>query len=288
MRSPWVLDAGVIDTLTNLQQICPPKILAFILQTDELLFSYSSSGSGQTGLTATNVVVDIRDGQCQHAFAYIADVWRYGITVFSLREFKSWRTSNYLYNPNPFASDYNYKKLHFQWSDGVFGMSLSPVHRNGDRILFYHPMSSYTEFQVPTSVLQNETIWQNFGLAKAFQPVGSRGKDGQPSTSGVSRNNVQFFTLVQQSGLGCWDLGKPYNRNNLGVVEKDMDKLTFPNDLKLDRVTMQSIWVISNKLPVFLYSRLDYNEVNFRVLNAGVQEAVQNTGASELGLCERT
>lgn len=37
----WVLDAGVIDTLTNLQQICPPKILAFNLQTDELLFSYT-------------------------------------------------------------------------------------------------------------------------------------------------------------------------------------------------------------------------------------------------------
>lgn len=274
----WVLDAGVIDTLTNLQQVCPPKLLAFNLRTDELLFSYELPPEQvKQDSLHTNVVVDIRDGQCEDAFAYVADVWRYGVTVFSLREFKSWRTTNYLYNPNPVASDYNYLDLNFQWSDGVFGMSLSPVHRDGDRMLFYHPMSSFTEFQVPTSVLQNETIWQNFGLAKAFQPIGSRGKAGQSSTSGVSRENVQFFTLVQQSGVGCWDLAKPYNRNNLGVVEKDLEKITFPNDLKLDREPRQSVWVISNKLPVFLYSKLDYTEINFRILTTEVQKAIQNT-----------
>lgn len=141
----WVLDAGVIDTLTNLQQICPPKVLAFNLETDELLFTYvlPPEQVKQDSLH-TNIVVDIRDGKCDEAFAYVADVWRYGVTVISLREFKSWRTTNYLYNPNPVASDYNYKELNFQWSDGVFGMSLSPVHRDGDRMLFYHPMSSFT------------------------------------------------------------------------------------------------------------------------------------------------
>ncbi|XP_055529991.1 protein yellow-like isoform X2 [Wyeomyia smithii] len=274
----WVIDAGVIDTLTNLQQICPPKVLAFDLLTDKLLFTYELPPEQvKQDSLHTNLAVDIRDGKCDDAFIYVADVWRYGITVISLREGKSWRTTNYLYNPNPFASDYNYLDLNFQWSDGVFGLSLSPVHSNGDRMVFYHPMSSYTEFQVPASVLQNETIWQNFGLAKAFQPLGSRGKGGQSSTSGVSTNKVQFFTLVQQSGVGCWDLAKPYNRNNLGIVEKNLDKLTFPNDLKLDREPKQSIWVISNKLPVFLYSRLNYSETNFRVLQAEVQSAVLDT-----------
>ncbi|XP_050091985.1 protein yellow-like [Anopheles aquasalis] len=274
----WVLDAGVIETLTNLQQICPPKIMAFDLQSDELLFTYVlPEEQVKEDSLHTNLVVDIREGQCEDAFAYVADVWRNGITVFDMRKFKSWRTTNYLYNPNPLASDYNYQELNFQWSDGVFGMSLAPVHRSGDRMLLFHPMSSFMEFQVPTSVLQNETIWEGFGLAKAFQPVGTRGRLGQSSTSGVAKNNVQFFTLVQQSGVGCWDLGKPYNRNNLGVVEKNIQKLTFPNDLKLDREPQQSVWVMSNKLPVFLYDKLDYTQTNFRVLMADVRKAIEGT-----------
>ncbi|XP_035912050.1 protein yellow-like [Anopheles stephensi] len=275
----WVLDAGVTDTLTNLQQVCPPKIMAFDLQNDELLFTYVlPEEQVKEDSLHTNIVVDVRDGQCDDAFAYVADVWRNGITVFDMRKFKSWRTTNHLYNPNPLASDYNYQELNFQWSDGVFGMSLAPVHRSGDRMLLFHPMSSFMEFQVPASILRNETVWEGFGLAaKAFQPVGTRGRMGQSSTAGVGKNNVQFFTLVQQSGVGCWDLGKPYNRNNLGVVEKNAQKLTFPNDLKVDREPQQSLWVMSNKLPVFLYDKLDYTQTNFRVLMADARKAIENT-----------
>jgi hypothetical protein len=56
----------------------------------------------------------------------------------------SWRTQNYLFNPDPFASDYNYRGINFQWTDGVFGSSLSPLNKPaGDRVLYYHPMSSF-------------------------------------------------------------------------------------------------------------------------------------------------
>lgn len=66
-----------------------------------------------------------------------------GILVFDMAQSTSWRTTNHLYNPDPFASDYTYQNLSFQWTDGVFGASLSPLNKPaGDRVLYFHPMSS--------------------------------------------------------------------------------------------------------------------------------------------------
>jgi Major royal jelly protein len=140
----WVLDAGVVETVTNLRQVCPPKIVVFDLNTDQPLFSYTlPADQVKEGSLHTNIVVDVRDGQCLDAFAYIFDVWRYGITVFSLRESTSWRTTNHLYFPNPLASDYTFAGLRFQWSDGAFGAALTEKNEFNDRLMFYHPMSSY-------------------------------------------------------------------------------------------------------------------------------------------------
>ncbi|KXJ70717.1 hypothetical protein RP20_CCG008463 [Aedes albopictus] len=97
-------------------------------------------------------------------------------------------------------------------------MSLLPVHRNNDRMLFYHPMSSYTEFQVPISFLQNEIIWQNIDLA--FQPRGSRGKAGKPPSSGVARNNVHLIATERN-----WLL----KFGQTGCGREKHGKLTFPN-----------------------------------------------------------
>lgn len=74
---------------------------------------------------------------------FSSQVWRNGILVFDMEQGKSWRTTNHFYNSNPFDSDYNYKNINFQWTDGVFGASLSPLNKPaGDRVLFFHPMSS--------------------------------------------------------------------------------------------------------------------------------------------------
>ena len=141
----WVIDSGIINALTNLQQLCPPKLVAFDLTTDQqiLTFPFPPEQVLQ-GSLHTNLVVDIRNNECNRAFVYVMDVWRNGLLVFDMARGISWRTTNYLYNPDPFASDYTYKGLNFQWTDGIFGSTLSPLNKPaGDRVLFYHPMSSF-------------------------------------------------------------------------------------------------------------------------------------------------
>lgn len=60
------------------------------------------------------------------------------------------------------------------------------------------------------------------------------------------------------------------------MVQRDPVLLGFVNDLKLD-VDRENIWVVSNNLPVFIYGRLNYNQVNFRLLRANVQKAIART-----------
>lgn len=141
----------------------------------------------------------------------------------------------------------------------------------------------FQEFMVSTSLLRNETIWTGNGgmglesVANEFVSIGERGFRGQSSTSGIDRNGVMYYNLVQRNGVGCWDTNKEYRKENLYTIGQDDVTLIFPNDLKLDRETEQGLWVISNRLPIYLYSQLNYNDVNFRVNYVTVNDVIKGT-----------
>lgn len=140
----WILDAGIVNATIQINPVCPPKIIAFDLRTDQPLFSYELPADQiKEDSLHSNLIVDIRNGRCQDAYAYITDVWRFGLVVFSLAKGRSWRTTNHFYMPDPNACDYTLNNINFQWIDGVFGISLSPLNELNDRLLFFHPMSSF-------------------------------------------------------------------------------------------------------------------------------------------------
>lgn len=279
----WVIDAGVVETLTNFRQVCPPKIVIFDLINNFPIVMYElPDDQALQGSLFTSIVVDVPKAQCDNAIAYVTDVWRYGIIVYSFNEGRSWRTTSHLHYPDPLAADMNFQGINFQWTDGTFGLSLGPQDAKGDRTIFFHPMASYMEFMVNSAVLKNESNWINVNpsflpVAQEFVPIGSRGKRGQSSTAALSKDGIQFHNLVQRAAIGCWDIRKPYSIGNLGVVEQDDVKINFPNDIKIDRAEPQHIWVFTNNLPVFLYSTLDYEKINFRILTSNVRKAVAGT-----------
>ncbi|XP_065723486.1 dopaminechrome tautomerase isoform X2 [Drosophila suzukii] len=275
----WLIDSGIVNATVNLNQICPPKIVVYDLKTDELIVRYNleSSQVKQDSLHS-NIVVDIGD-HCDDAHAIVSDVWRFGLVVYSLSKNRSWRVTNYNFYPDPVASDFNIYGLNFQWLDGVFGMSISYNEKIMQRVLYFHPMASFKEFMVPMELLLNESLWQanNQENAKYFVSIGDRGYNSQSSTSAITRSGVMFFTQVHQDNIGCWDTSKPYTRAHLErLLENGSNLIQFPNDLKVDNEDDQSVWIISNRLPIFLYSNLDYGEVNFRILKANVKKAISN------------
>ncbi|PSN37933.1 Protein yellow [Blattella germanica] len=277
----WVLDAGVTDVANVTKQTCPPQLLVFDLHSDELILRYKlPDGQVKQDSLFTNIIIDIRDGKCDDAYAYMSDVWRNGIVIYSLKQDRSWRIVHHLFYPDPIASKYTLHGLTWRWTDGIFGMALSPIDpESGDRTLLYHPMSSFREFAVPVSYIRNKTLADK--TPEAFQPLGEPRavKNGHSSAQAMDRRGVLFFNLVTQDSVGCWNSQQPYGYKPelLGIVTHSNESLSFPNDLKIDHELHQNVWVLSNRLHRFIYSKLDYNDYNFRILTAPTEMAVRGT-----------
>ncbi|KAF5288325.1 hypothetical protein FQR65_LT12059 [Abscondita terminalis] len=277
----WVLDSGQVNVSTKPEQVCPPKIVVFDLNTDKAILKYELPRPfiKQDSLYS-NIAVDVHVNEknaCADAYAYIADVWRFGLVVYSLKENRSWRLTDHLFYPDPLASAYNLHGLKFEWTDGIFSLALSPeIGKSKDRYLYFHPMSNFREFYMKTSIVKNETAW--IRTKRTIKILGeSRGKNGQASSSIMDNKGIMFFNLVSRDSVACWDSRKPYKTSNLGILAQDNITLIFPNDLKLDKERRQSIWVISNRLPIFLYGDLDHDDYNFRIMSAFTDEAISGS-----------
>lgn len=138
---------------------------------------------------------------------------------------------------------------------------------------------------VSTSLLKDEQIWttgKEQDVAKYFVEIGERGAVSQSSTSAIDRNGVMFFTQVHRDDVACWNTANQYSTSNIKRVFETSagtnPLIQFPNDIKVDReYPVQNVWVISNRLPVYLYSQLNFTEINFRVLKGSVNQLISGT-----------
>ncbi|XP_017887536.1 protein yellow-like [Ceratina calcarata] len=274
----WVLDSGKVDIAKGGSLVCPPAIYIFDLMTDNLIRKYIiPEDQVKEDCLYANIIVDIRNEDCDLAVAYASDVFRYGLLVYDFYKDSSFRLQHRFFYPDPLASKYELHGLKFQWTDGIFGLALSPVDIHNDRTLFFHPMSSFREFAVSTSVLRDKrTAEENTDY---FMPIGRpRAKDyGHSSGSVIDRNGVMFFNMVTRDSVWCWDTRKEYIPQNLGVIGTSNLSLVFPNDIRVDHEYDQNVWVISNRLAMYLYGSIDSSKINYRVFRANVKDAVKDT-----------
>lgn len=109
------------------------------------------------------------------------------------------------------AGDFNINGQNFQWTDGVFGMSLSPFYANGSRTLYFHSMAGITEFSVLTDILQDNTL-KKASVYSNFHIVGNKGPLTQGSSSIIDPNTcINYFTQVNRNGIACWDITTELN-----------------------------------------------------------------------------
>ncbi|XP_069358822.1 dopaminechrome tautomerase-like [Maniola hyperantus] len=277
----WAIDTGQVDGFDTSaspppRQLCPPTLFAISLETDTVLgrFPIPTELTLQNSYM-TNVVVDTRDSDCKDLHVYIADAWRFGLIVFRAADASFWRFNHYTFYPEPLLSNYTIHGINYQWTDGLFGMALGQMNR-GDRPLYYNSLSSSLSFVVSTSVIRDPSRVNN--SVDEFKLLGeSRGPRGQVSISAIDRSGVMFFNLVSLDSIACWNTRKAYTNNNLGIVAHNNITLIFATDLRIDHGIPQTVWIITNRIPLYLANLTDPNEFNYRLMYLEPNTAIQNT-----------
>lgn len=140
-------------------------------------------------------------------------------------------------------------------------------------------MLSYNEFNVSTEVLRNEELLAKNPLEAygKFQILGDRGERSQSGASFYDKKSkVLFYGLLQLNAIACWrTTNRNYTMTSQGRVFMNDELMVFPSDLKVDQD--DTLWVISNMLPAFMYSKINPHEYNFRIFNQTVADAIKGT-----------
>lgn len=171
--------------------------------------------------------------------------------------------------------DFNIAGQNFQWGEeGIFGLALSPIRSDGFRTLYFSPLASHREFSVSTRVLRDESRAEDSYHDFFYFPT-ERAANSHTTSRVCSDDGIMLFNLIDQNAVGCWHTSMPYEPQYHGVVDRDDVGLVFPADVKVDE--NRNVWVISDRMSVFLNTNLDYNDVNFRIFSTSLQSLIGGT-----------
>lgn len=283
----WTVDTGVVNVLaTNkTKRLAPARILIYDLRTDNLIRDHELPTLKSEKTLFSNIAVE--DGDCEDTFAYIADSSvPSSLIVYSFKSNDLWQVKHNFFNIDPMAGNFNISGIDYRTTIGLYGLALSEKKSNGFADLYFHALTSFSEFNVSTAVLRNKSIVEKAGeFYKDFKVIGSRKMNEQAGSSVYDRSNkVIFYTLPNQNSIACWrTTSKTYNISKGMVQGSGTDDSEYPIDVKID--DKERIWTLSNNFHRFINGKLDESKINFHIRFAPVKEAIKNT-ACEPGFIE--
>lgn len=278
----WFVDTGIADLAGTTRQLTTPRLFIIDLRTDRVIrrFTLNSSLASADAVFGGNIEVDVTADTCDRAFAYLPDFGAYRLVVYSYEQNDAWRIKHPYFYFDPFASPFYIGGLTFLWTDGIFGVTLSPLQSDGFRIFYFTSISSNHQFAVSTRYLRDRNVATNTTvLLQAYRFLGTRGPNSQTTSHALDpRTGVLFYTLVNQNGIGCWNSIE--NANNYSpqtnfVLATDDVTMIFPNDIIFDE--SENIWLLTDRLPVSNVRGLSENEVNFRLFSAPIRDVIRGT-----------
>ncbi|ERL92756.1 protein yellow [Dendroctonus ponderosae] len=276
----WVMDTGLADILGEPNVVSSPAIAIYDLNTDTLIRRYTLKDDDlkQDSFFA-NIIVDVDKDKCDDAFAYIPDLGGYGLVVYSFKANESWRFKHNFFHFDPLHGDFNVGGVNFQWTDGIFGLALGPKDLSGFRTVYFHPLASLNEFSVNSAILRNRSLANDPHIYNDFKLEGFKGDKSQTSASVFDeKSNTLFLTQLNKDGVACWNPKKPLTPQSVSLVVRDPQSLIFTNDIKIDNE--RNLWILSDKMPQFIYQELNGNEVNYRIQRVKVDDAILGTNCA--------
>ncbi|XP_030558891.1 L-dopachrome tautomerase yellow-f2-like [Drosophila novamexicana] len=274
----WFIDTGMLEYPNNRQQIRRPSIWIVDLKTDRVIKRFDIPESiVETGRGLASLTIDMESAEeCGQAYAYIPDLVNSRLYVYNLATDRIWSFAHNYFNFDPVAGDLNIGGQSFRWDDGIFSTTLGAQQPDGSRDVYFHAMASNNEFVVSNRVLQLESNAARSDHGNDFRLLGSRGQNKQSTMHDYDpKTGVIFYAEIQTNGVGCWNTNQPFSAANHGTVASNEQTMIYPSDLTIDEDG--NIWIMTNSMPIFIYSTLDSNVYNFRIWKQNVNEAKRNT-----------
>jgi len=187
-----------------------------------------------------------------------------GLIVYSWKENRPWKVRD----PRSMRADPGVRSLSFNGvyvdiSWNIAGLALSPVSYGGERRLYYSPLSSYSLFSIPTSVLKDET--RAVGDVSAYVKTHGR-KTSISEGMAMDSRGVLYYGLLGENAIAKWDTNLPFEGNQQKIAQ-DNNLLQWPASFGFDSQLM-NLTVVSNRLQNFLAGRVHLNEPNYRIISA--------------------
>lgn len=275
----WAMDTGKIGD----KDYCPPKIVAFDLATDNVVYTHIVNASSYipTSLFITPVVdVRKRGTDCSDTYVYVADVSGFGILVVDVARNRSWRITHRLMFPYPSRGTFTIDGQSFDLMDGILGMALSPLRNNGiDRDLYFHALASTTENVVPTSLLRNESYLHDSNADPQSIKVFAEERPNQAAAEAMDRNGIMYFGLMEPPSIWCWNAATEFSPRNFHQLAVNRETLQFASGVKIvnNLKGEQELWVLTSSFQRVMTDTLSSNRINFRIHAEKIKALIENS-----------
>ena len=187
-----------------------------------------------------------------------------GLIVYSWKENRSWKVrDSSSMRADPGVRSLSFNGVYVDITSNIAGLALSPVSYSGERRLYYSPLSSYSLFSIPTSVLKDE----NRAVSDVSAYVKNHGRKTSISEGmAMDSRGVLYYGLLGENAIAKWDTNLPFEGNQIKIAQ-DNNLLQWPASFGFDSQLM-NLTVVSNRLQNFLAGRVHLNEPNCRIIGA--------------------
>ncbi|XP_043470355.1 major royal jelly protein 2-like [Leptopilina heterotoma] len=273
----WILDNGKFGA----KQVCPAQLLIFNLADDHLVkkvmipdnFAANSQG---VGLLITPIVQTM-GMLCEpwKSNVFMAEVEVGALVVYNNYQRTMWRIEGKEFEAEPKFSNHTIAGDTFHLPDALFGMALSPpTYNRRSQYLALSKLSSRNLYIAQTSEVLNSYYTRNLRFEK-FENI----FPSEITTMAFSSKGVLFFGQTTEIAIGCWNSHKKLIPQNLDTAAQDDKTLQFTSGMKIINRwgEDEKLLIATNRFQKFYLDKMNFNEINYRILSRSVKSLISNT-----------
>ncbi|XP_055680094.1 L-dopachrome tautomerase yellow-f2-like [Lutzomyia longipalpis] len=230
-----------------------------------------------------HITLDYQPGDsCDDLYLYIANIFYNYLTVYDYKQNDFWTFEHETFLPITAESFFVFDKIfNYQLNMGIASVALGYPDDNGDKTAFYNTVAGTGQYAVSTKVLRDKSKSDVYYNPNDFEIMGYRGCNRQIVKSVVDyTTGVMFYSELQSNQIRCWNISKPLNPDNIGVVYDSED---YKSGVQIFVDSLGYLWFHTTYVP-FVYSSdtpLNLNEVTYKIYRVKVLDAIRGTICGE-------